>query len=269
MTEEEVQLWQTYEAARKKLIVFYLPVVDSIARHLAWSTGRDWEDLRQDGTIGLMKAVVKFEPGRDVPFTGFARQYIRGAILDSRELTRNMTRTQEEIYRKVRRAEDALTTTLGRNPSVEEIAKKTKLTREQIENSFAARGINYAREFLDDDDLPSSRPFELSRSEMLILIEEAVAELTETEQAIIRLHYLEGMPHEKIAEELEIIPVELTKIRQRAIARVTKICQRSMGKLQNQFGVKGGYDENRRSGKSVAKPHERSLDRWRIGVLSQ
>lgn len=253
MTEDELALWELYEAARKKLILFYLPVVDGLARYIARSTGRaNWEDLRQDGAIGLMNAITRFDPSRGVPFEAFARLYIRGAIFDSPEITRAMTRRQEEIYRKMRRAEDALTKALQRNPTIDEIAEKTRLTTEQIQNALAARGVAYAEDFLDgDDDLSSSGQFELPRPDSLILIEEALDHLAETEQAIVRLHYLEDMSHEKIAETLGIIPFEVTEIRERAIGKVAKTCQRAMRKLRKQFDVKvkGGYDEDRRSGK--------------------
>ena len=252
MTEAELDLWERYETARKNLILFYLPVIDGLAKYIARSTGRaNWEDLRQDGVIGLMKAIARFDLSQGVPFRAFAKQYIRGAILDSPELTRDMTRRQEEIYRKIRRAEDTLTKTLQRNPTIEEIAEKTNLTIEQIQNALDARGLAYAGEFPNDDDLSPAGAALMPRPENLILIEEAFAHLSETEQTIIRLHYLEDMPHEKIAEQLEIIPAEVTKIRQRAIGKVAKTCQRALGKLRKQLDVKvkGGQDENRRSRK--------------------
>ncbi len=252
MTEAELDLWERYETARKNLILFYLPVIDGLAKYIARSTGRaNWEDLRQDGVIGLMKAIARFDLSQGVPFRAFAKHYIRGAILDSPELTRDMTRRQEEIYRKIRRAEETLTKTLRRNPTIEEIAEKTRLTIEQIQNALDAHGLAYAEEFPGGDDLSPAIATFVPRPENLILIEEAFAYLSEMEQTIIRLHYLEDMPHEKIAEKLGIIPAEVTRIRQRAVGKVAKICQRALGKLRKQLDVKvkGGQDENRRSGK--------------------
>jgi RNA polymerase sigma factor (sigma-70 family) len=252
MTEDELVLWELYETARKNLILFYLPVVDRLAKYIARSTGRaNWEDLRQDGAIGLMKAIARFDPAQGVPFRAFAKQYIRGAILDSSELTRNMTRRQEEIYRKIRRADDALIKVLRRNPTIEEIAEKTQLTIEQIQNALDARGVAYAGEFPDNETLSVFGRSDNPRPESSILIEEALSQLSETEQAIVRLYYLEDQSHEKIAEKLEIIPIEVTKVRQRAIGRVAKICQRAKDKLRKQLEVKekGGHDENGRSGK--------------------
>jgi RNA polymerase sigma factor (sigma-70 family) len=246
MTEDEGSLWKRYETVRNELVVFYLPIVDGPAKYIARITGRDWEDLRQYAAMGLMKAIAKFQSGRGVEFRAFARQYIRGAILDSPELTRSMTRTQGKIYRKARRAESSLTKTLHRTPTIEEIAKKTRLTTEQIQNAFAALGVANPGELSEEDDIPSSDYTPDSKSYSHILIEESLASLNELEQKIVRLHYFEDMSHEEIAEELEIIPLEVTRIRERAIGKVARTCSRAIGRIRKRANakVKGSDDEN-------------------------
>lgn len=239
MTEDELNLWRQYEESRKRLILLYLPLVDRLAKFIARSTGlAHWEDLRQDGAIGLMKAIARFDPDRGVPFRAFARNYIRGAIFDSPDLTRNLTRQQDEIYRRIKSADSELTKTLCRNPTIEEIAEQTDLTIEQIQNALDARGVAFAGEFPDDEDLLPSKKIGSPQIDKTILIDEALSRLSEIERQIVRLHYLEDQPHEKIAERLEIIPAEVTRIRQRAINKVTKICQRALARLNKQFDEK-------------------------------
>src|SRR6266513_2650329 len=118
MTADERDLWhrlrRSDDEARTQLIMLYLPLVDVLAKRLARITGGWWEDLRQDGIIGLIKATKRFDPDRGVPFRVFAKQYIHGAILDGSEVTRDMARRQEEIYRKFRRTEETLTHALHR-----------------------------------------------------------------------------------------------------------------------------------------------------------
>src|SRR5882724_3102938 len=132
MSEDELNLWERYgqrdEASQKELILFYLPLVDVQAKRIARSTGANWEDLRQEGVIGLIKAIARFDPRRGVPFRSFTKPHICGAIFDSSELTRDMARRQEEIYRKLRQTEAELTQTLQRNPTMEEVAEKAELT---------------------------------------------------------------------------------------------------------------------------------------------
>jgi RNA polymerase sporulation-specific sigma factor len=238
MTGDELKLWQRYrhgdEAARNKLILLYLPLVDLLARHIARLAGANWEDLRQDGCIGLIKAISRFDPGRGVPFKSFARPYICGAIYDSSEITRDMARRQDEIYRKVRRTEEELTKTLQRIPTAEEVAEKTRLTIEQILNAIDARGLAFAASFPDAED-PPKRMIEAPQPERAIFLLEALAHLSDRDRKIIRLYYWEDRTHEEIARELGL-----------SISNVTKIRQRALGKLRKLLDVKrkGGRDED-------------------------
>src|SRR5205085_402441 len=228
MTEDELVLWELYETARKNLILFYLPVVDRLAKYIARSTGRaNWEDLRQDGAIGLMKAIARFDPAQGVPFRAFAKQYIRGAILDSSELTRNMTRRQEEIYRKIRRADDALIKVLRRNPTIEEIAEKTQLTIEQIQNALDARGVAYAGEFPDDENLSVLGRMDRPRPESTILIEDAL------ENELRNLKYLHLTESELAAycdQELD----QMRRARFEAHLKQCFICERQLRLLREE-----------------------------------
>ncbi|HVG18674.1 MAG TPA: sigma-70 family RNA polymerase sigma factor [Blastocatellia bacterium] len=244
MTETEIKLWERHgrrdETAQKELILFYLPLVDVLAKRVARLTGANWEDLRQEGAVGLIKAVDRFDPGRGVPFRLFARQYICGAIFDSSELTRDMSRRQDEIYRRSRRTEDALSQTLRRNPTIEEVAEKAELTIEQIRNAIDARSVAFAVALSDAEDMSASGPVEVPRPERAIFLLEALAHLNEREREIIRLYYWEGQSHQEIASELGLTENNVTKIR-----------QRSINKLRKRLDVKpkGGQDEDRRSGK--------------------
>ena len=138
MTADERDLWHRLrkgnDDARRDLIVLYLPLVDLLARRLARITGVFWEDLRQEGAIGLMKALIRFDPNHGAPFRVFAKQYIHGAMLDGSDVTRDVARRQEENYRKVRETEERLTQAFHRNPSIEEVANESGLTTAQIRN---------------------------------------------------------------------------------------------------------------------------------------
>jgi RNA polymerase sigma factor (sigma-70 family) len=244
MTDDELRLWVRYgqqdETAKNELILFYLPLVDVLAKRIARSTGANWEDLRQDGAIGLIKAIARFDTSQGVPFRAYAKSYICGAIFDSSVLTRDMTRRQEEIYRKIRQTEDELTKTLLRNPTIEEVAEKAGLTIEQIRNALDARSVAFAASFPATEDPPASGMIETPRPERTIFLLEALVHLNAREQEIIRLYYWEDQPHEEIARKLGLTESNVTKIRQRAI-----------GKLRKRLDVKpkGGQDEDRRSGK--------------------
>ena len=156
MTEGELSLWHRYaqsdESARKELILSYLYLVKNcanrISRIASWANR---EDLIQDGVIGLIKAIERFDPTRGVAFPHYANQYVRGAILDSSELTRDLARHQEEICRNVRLADAELTNALQRKPTVEELARKTGYRVDQINNAVDAMGVAFAAEPCDPE----------------------------------------------------------------------------------------------------------------------
>lgn len=230
MTEDEINLWKRYGgrdvAAQKELILSYLPLVDVLAKRIARVTGASWEDLRQDGAFGLIKAVERFDPGRGVPFRAFAKPYILGAIFDSPELTRDIARRQDEIYRKVRQTEQELTQTLQRNPTIEEVAGKAGLSVDQILNAIDARGVAFAGALPDACGPQASAQVESPQPERTILLLETLAQLDPREKEIIQLYYWEDQPHDEIARKLGLSVSNAIKIRQRAI-----------GKLRKQLGV--------------------------------
>ena len=248
MTENEDGLWESYcsgnEAARKeareKLILFYLPLAVIWARRIARSAGwADWENLKQDGVIGLMRAIERFDPSRGLKFKYFATPYIRGAIFDSSDLTHDLARRQEEIYRKMRRAEGDLTNALQRNPTIEEVAERTELTIEQIQKAIDAMGVAFAGELPDSDIGPAPGLVETPQPDSAIMLLEAISYLSAREQEIIRRYYWEDQPHEEIAQRLEL-----------AVSNVIKIRQRAIGKLRIRLDVKreGGHHDDKRSG---------------------
>jgi RNA polymerase sigma factor (sigma-70 family) len=192
------------------------------------------EDLAQIGVIGLMKAIERFDPGQGVNFKFFARRFIRGAIFDSSEFTRDLARRQKEIYLMIRRAEVELTKALQRNPTIEEVAEKTGLTIHQMQNAIDAVAVAGAGELPDHEGAPASGRIETPEPERSIMLLEALSHLSAREQEIIRLYYWEDQSPEEIAPKLGLTASNVTKIRQRATKK--------LGKLLDGEG-KGGHDE--------------------------
>ncbi|HEY3135453.1 MAG TPA: sigma-70 family RNA polymerase sigma factor [Blastocatellia bacterium] len=225
MSEAELGLWERYrlgdEAAHRELLLFYLPLVDLLAKRVARSAGwANLEDLKQDGVIGLMKAITKFDPSRGVDFKIFAKPYIRGAIFDSSELTRGLARRQAEIYRMVTQAQGELLKKLHRNATIEAVAEKTNLTIEQIQNAIDAMGVAFAGELPEAENWLATRRLEPERTETKVLLKEALSQLTEREALIIIWYYLHGQSPEEIGHRLGLTMSNVTKIRQRALGKL-------------------------------------------------
>jgi RNA polymerase sigma factor (sigma-70 family) len=235
MTEEEFNLWQRYEAARKELISFYLPFVETIAKRIARSLRwANWEDLYHEGVIGLMKAVARYDPDQGVPFKAFAKDYIRGAIFDSSELTRDLARRQQEIYHSIKQAEERLTKTLQRIPRVEEVMEETGLTEEQILNALDAVGVAFARELSYTEDSTPASSIQSAQQERTAIIDNALSHLSDKEKEVISLYFWRDRQDKDIAREIG-----------QSLGSVTKIRQRAIEKLRGVLGVekKGGHND--------------------------
>jgi RNA polymerase sigma factor (sigma-70 family) len=248
---EERELWTRFregdQQAHQALIVNYLPLVRSlvnnILRSLPWVNR---EDLIQEGIIGLMKAIERYDVKRGVPFNVFAKHYIRGAALDSQETTREMPRRQEETYRKVKQAEAELVRRLERSPTLEEVAEEAGLTAEQAANAVESRSIAFPESFelvvegsregferlqemFESGELSEVAGVEVENIEWdvtdpnyvkSLLVEEAFSKLSEREASIVMDYYLAGLTHQEIAEKMGLSVTNVVKIRQRAINKL-------------------------------------------------
>lgn len=137
--EEEVKLFTEYEKThdiqiQQKIMNANLRLVVSVAKHFV-GKGVDFLDLIQEGNIGLMKAVERFEVARGNKFSTYAtwwiRQAVTRAIADCGKTIRIPVHMSEQLVR-FRRAERVLTGQLSRNPSIKELALYMNTTEDKI-----------------------------------------------------------------------------------------------------------------------------------------
>lgn len=136
--EEEKKLCEKIakgdEKAKKELVEKNLRLVVSVAKHYQ-NCGLSFEDLIQEGSIGLMKAADKFDLSKGFRFSTFApwwiRQAISRAIADQGRVIRVPAHITENIN-KVKKAERELLTNLGRNPTDKEIADLISLSEDDV-----------------------------------------------------------------------------------------------------------------------------------------
>lgn len=245
MTEEELNLWRRCregdEAAREELVLMHMGLVKfwagRIHKRVSWV---DHEDLMSAGTLGLWKAVNKFDYNRGLEFSTLARLYIRGEIFASPEITRDLSRRQYENYRKIRSAHDQMAERLGRKPTLDEIAEETGLTVEQVEDAINAWHIAFAAGFVDDegDSHSNSEPDERSQAYPAVMrsqegwdepwekvndairIQYALLRLPETERLVLTLYYWEGKTDSEIARILGLTLGSARQIRIRALEKL-------------------------------------------------
>ncbi|MBX3066855.1 MAG: sigma-70 family RNA polymerase sigma factor [Anaerolineae bacterium] len=217
------------ERARRELIMANTRLVVSIAKTYQ-GRGLSLADLIQEGNLGLMKAVDRFEPERSVRLSTYATWWIRQTIAraagDSGRTIR-LPINQGQRWGRLRRISEELSQQLGREPSLEELAAGAELTVEQVQATLEA-----AREPMQLDDLVGDEE-DRPREDLLAdtdneLPEQATARqlLTDTinyllnalparEAAILRLRYglSDGESH-SMAQIGEIMGYSRERIRQ-------------------------------------------------------
>ena len=161
------ELFRQYKATgdpegRDQLIVSHLNLVRFLASKFK-NRGEPLDDLIQVGTIGLIKAIDRFDPSRGLEFTTYATPTILGEIkrhFRDKGWSVRVPRRLQELSAKVNQANDELTNELSRSPSVEEIAKRVGASvddvLEAMESSSAYSSVPLeGGGSSDDDDAPS------------------------------------------------------------------------------------------------------------------
>ncbi|MCD8194765.1 MAG: RNA polymerase sigma factor RpoD [Coprobacillus sp.] len=193
------------EAAREKLINSNLRLVVNIAKHYV-GRGMLFTDLIQEGNIGLMKAVQKFDYTKGYKFSTYAtwwiRQAITRAIADQARTIRIPVHMVETIN-KITRAQRKLIQDLGREPTAEEISAEMKgelspqeirhiqriaLEPVSLESPIGEEEDSHLGDFIEDKD--SESPVEYATKELLREeLKDVLNDLSEREERVIRLRY--------------------------------------------------------------------------------
>src|SRR5918996_4401128 len=136
------ELWRRYKeggdgSARERLVVAYSPLV----KFVAGRTGArlpshvDQADLISYGMIGLVEAMERFEPSREIRFETFAMQRIRGAIIDELRSLDWVPRSVRSRARDIEAANSKLEHKLGRAPTDEELAARLQLSLDELRDA--------------------------------------------------------------------------------------------------------------------------------------
>ena len=224
-----------YQYARNTLIEMNLSLVAFAARRFRNRGGGEMEDVIQVGTIGLIKAIDRFDLSREVEFTSFAIPYIVGEI---KRFFRDTTwavhvpRRLQELRVNLAKSQEALATALNRPPTVKELADHLELTEDEIieglvaANGYVAGSIDtpggdeeggegpkYADTIGDVD--PAMDLFE-----DLHTLAPLLQKLDDRERTIIEMRFGQEMTQADIGRELHLSQMHISRLLTRTLTKL-------------------------------------------------
>lgn len=224
------------DAERDALITETLPLIKHIAHRLATRLPNNIEirDLINAGVIGLLDAIEKFEPERNIKFKTYAEVRIRGAILDS---LRNLDWAPRSLRKKskdLERVYGELSQKLGRPATDEEVSEAMGedlenfhalidqlhgLTIGSFENlSDSEDSENYINYYPDDGSNDPYTKFEAS--ELTSMLADAIEELPEKERLVLSLYYYEEFTMKEIGSLLGVNESRVSQLHTKATLRL-------------------------------------------------
>ena len=212
--------------AAEQLVVENSGLIWSIARRY-FGRGTEPDDLYQLGCVGFLKAVAGFDTAYGTQFSTYAVPKIAGEI---RRFLRDdgqvkVSRSLKERAAQIHQARARLTGTLGRDPSVSELAADLGLTAEEVAAADGATGMaeSIQRESGEEgfslEDVLRTDGMEDRILESLAL-RSALSQLSERERMVISLRYFHGLTQQKIADLLGVSQVQVSRIEKKALARM-------------------------------------------------
>jgi RNA polymerase sigma factor for flagellar operon FliA len=245
VAEDTQQLWLDYTRSKDKrlrdrLILTYAPLVKYVAGRVGSGLPAhvDEEDLVSYGLLGLMGAIDRFDPTRDIKFETFAIARIKGAIIDELRSLDWVPRSVRSRARDIERAMADLERVLHRAPTDEEIAEKLGITEEELDDSLTdisrssiaaldelwtisgSSGDQVSLiETIEDTTGPEPQAA-LAQTELREALGDAIARLPEREKLVVTLYYYEELTLREIGDVLGVTESRVSQLHTKAILRL-------------------------------------------------
>jgi RNA polymerase sigma factor FliA len=244
-TIELRELWRRYKSdgdrhARERLVVAYSPLVKYVAGRTAAGLPPHVEeaDLISYGLSGLIAAIERFDPSREIKFETYAIMRIKGAIIDELRAMDWVPRSVRARAREVERANAKLEHTLQRAPTDEELAGELEMTVDELNEALLA--ISHSSmvaldelwstsdssgdqvslmDTLEDTTAPDPAKA-LDVGDLKDRIAESIATLPEREKLVIALYYYENLTLREIGEVLGVTESRVSQLHTKAVLRL-------------------------------------------------
>ncbi len=238
-------LWRRYktdgdERARERLVVAYSPLVKYVAGRMGSGLPSHVEeaDLISYGLVGLINAILRFEPEREIKFETYAITRIKGAIIDELRSQDWVPRSVRARARQIERAHSKLEHKLQRAPTDEEMAAELEMDVQafqdailQISNSSMAAldelwtvsdSSGDSVSLLDtiaDENAPDPAAA-LDQSDLRDRVADSISRLPEREKLVIALYYYENLTLREIGEVLGVTESRVSQLHTKAVLRL-------------------------------------------------
>ncbi|MBM7581406.1 RNA polymerase sigma factor for flagellar operon FliA [Caldicoprobacter guelmensis] len=217
---------------RNELILRYSYLVKRVVSRLAFAStsSLDVEDLISYGILGLIDAIERYDPSKNVKFETYATFRIKGAIMDQLRKQDWVPRSLRIKYKQLAEAVDAIEKKLGRSANDKEIAQALGVTVEEVrktmldvhslavvslEDQLFALAGSVGVFGLEDDPERVAQANELKRH-----LAQAIDELPEREKLVISLYYFEELTLKEIGMALGVSESRVSQLHTRALVRL-------------------------------------------------
>ena len=216
---------------REQLIEAFMPSIVGLARIYRRSSSADWSELIQDGVVGTLRALERFDPELEVPFWGYASWWVRQAMQQLVSERSRPTVMSDRALRQLARVKDVQRRFEQSHhvaPSCEQLAISVGLSRAHVESLLAserpARGLDEPAagqaaegatvgELLADPE--AEEPFERATDRILVAeLPRLLAGLSERERGVICARFGIGAPQQTLREVGGTLGVSAERVRQ-------------------------------------------------------
>jgi len=232
--------WQQHgdRAAREALVRRFMPLARSLARRYDRSS-EPFEDLLQVASLGLLKAMDRFDPARGHPFPSFAIPTILGEMrryFRDSGWSLHVPRGDQERALKVRDAQEALANEQGHAPTVNELAEYLEVGTEEVitallaAQAYEALSLDAPRPGADDDAMTYGDAVgrEDERYDLIELDATVVAVLDHIpprEREILRMRFVEDLTQTQIAARVGVSQMQVSRLLRRSLDQLRALTQ--------------------------------------------
>jgi RNA polymerase sigma-B factor len=225
-------------ALRDELVSAHLGLAEYLARRFA-NRGEPLDDLIQVASLGLLKALDRFDPERGVEFSTYATHTIVGELkrhFRDKGWSIRAPRRMQELYLRLGKVVASMGQELGRSPTIAELAMETKVSEEEVLEALEA-GQAYRSASLDvateEGESLATRLGEedpsLEDAERRATLSPLLAQLPPRERLILQLRFFDGLTQSEIANRLQISQMHVSRLLARSLAQLRAAADSTSG----------------------------------------